>query len=274
MAALKVPTVTTGRREIDYPESDGKPMAETDVHRDEMADLIAMLKARYETADDVYVSGNLLLYYEEGNPSACVAPDVFVVFGVPGGRRRTYKLWLEQVPPTVVIEVTSRKTKQEDLRTKRELYARLGVAEYYLYDPTNEYLHPPLQGFQLQHGEYQERRPTDDGRFPSARLGLSLGLVNGRLALFETANGARLLRPAEVAHARVRAEALAQVERQRADAERQRADAERQRADAERQRAESERDRAEAERQRAEAAEAEIALLRARLRDVAGDRSP
>ena len=52
---------------IVYPESDGEPMAETDRHRDLMMAFIFMLKDHFEDVNDVYVSGNLLMYYEEGN---------------------------------------------------------------------------------------------------------------------------------------------------------------------------------------------------------------
>lgn len=216
MGAIK----TTGlvRAEVYYPESDGKPMAETDLHRDEMADLIAMLKTRYAAANDVYVSGNLLLYYEEGNPRAAVAPDVFVVLGVPKGRRRTYKLWEERVPPALVIEVSSRKTRKEDLQTKRVLYARLGVSEYYLYDPEADYLRPALQGFRLADDLY-EPMPTDTGgAIHSIALGLNLILISGQLELVETASGQRLLRPNEVEDARSGAEARAEAAETRAAA--------------------------------------------------------
>ena len=135
--------------EVFYPESDGQPMAESDVHRDLMIDLIAMLREYFHDDPQVYISGNLLLYYQEGNPRRSVAPDVFVVKGVPGGRRRIYKLWEEGQPPDVVFEVTSPSTRGEDLRTKHDLYARLGVTEYFLFDPLGEYLRPPLQGHQL-----------------------------------------------------------------------------------------------------------------------------
>ena len=138
--------------EVFYPEADGQPMAETDVHRDLMIDLIAMLREYFRDDPHVYISGNLFLYYEEGNPRRVVAPDVFVVKGVPGGRRRIYKLWEEGQPPDVVFEVTSPSTRGEDLRTKHELYARLGVAEYFLFDPLDEYLRPPFQGYRLTAG--------------------------------------------------------------------------------------------------------------------------
>ena len=89
--------------QVEYPESDGKPMAETDIHRQAMLDSIATLSEFLHDRPDVYVTGNLLLYYEEGNPAAAVAPDVFVVLGVGKQLRRTYKLWEEQHAPTVVI---------------------------------------------------------------------------------------------------------------------------------------------------------------------------
>jgi Uma2 family endonuclease len=131
--------------DIDYPESDGRPLAETDFHREEIVDLLDALKRRYRDNPDIYVSGNLLLYYEQGNLSAVVSPDIFVVFGVPKKRRRTYKLWAEKKSPSFVIEVTSESTCDEDVDKMRK-YARLGVAEYFLFDPLDEYLVPRFQG--------------------------------------------------------------------------------------------------------------------------------
>ena len=72
-----------GRREVNYPDSDGKPLAETDVHRELMLHLIDALRRHFLGNPTVYVSGNLFVYYEEGNPGANVAPDVFVVRGSP-----------------------------------------------------------------------------------------------------------------------------------------------------------------------------------------------
>ena len=114
----------------EYPESDGKPLGETDVHRREIAQIIEMLMLFFQSVADVYISGNLMFYYEEGNPGAVVSPDVFVVKGVPQGLRRTYKLWEEKYPPVAVFEITSRSTRLEDKGNKRALYAMLGVREY------------------------------------------------------------------------------------------------------------------------------------------------
>ncbi len=113
-------------------------MAETDVHIDALLYLREALKDYFRDAPQVYVAGNMLLYYEEGNPAACVAPDVFVGQGVAKRERRTYKLWEEGQPPAVVFEITSRGSRLEDLGTKRVVYAMLGVREYFLYDPLGE----------------------------------------------------------------------------------------------------------------------------------------
>jgi Uma2 family endonuclease len=205
-------TITTAAHPIHYPERDGKPMAETDVHIDVLIYLREALKDHFRDEPQVYVAGNMLLYYEEGNPAACVAPDIFVVQGVSKGERRTYKLWEEGQPPTVIFEITSRGSRLEDLGTKRALYAMLGVREYYLYDPLGEYLRPPLQGYRLQQGEYERVLPGDQGQLVSQALSLELRLQDGQLQVLNPATGERLLTPAE-AHAARRAEAEArQVE--------------------------------------------------------------
>jgi Uma2 family endonuclease len=204
-----------GHRPIEYPESDGKPMAETDLHRDEMNRLITTLQAAFAARPDVYVSGNLLLYYEEGNPRRCVSPDVFVVIGVLKHRRDTYLLWEEGAPPGFVVEVTSRTTRREDMQTKRSLYARLGVQEYILYDPrspTLAYLDPPLQANRLVEGEYRPITADEDGAFVSETLGMRLRLVEGRLQLRDARTNALLLSPAE--HAELLERRVAELEEQ------------------------------------------------------------
>jgi len=228
-------------REIEYPESDGKPMAETDVHRDLMIDFIQMLKAHFQSESDIYVSGNLLLYYEKGNPRRSVAPDVFVVKGIENRQRRNYLLWEEGKSPDFVLELSSETTYRHDLNRKKRLYAQvLEVEEYFLYDPNHQYLNPPLQGHRLVDGTYIEIAPVDD-RLPSQVLGLELGLkTEGDLGLYNPHTQTWLLPPeeragqaearagqaearADQAEARAgQAEALAQQEslaRQQAEAE-------------------------------------------------------
>jgi Uma2 family endonuclease len=214
--------LTTAATQVYYPESDGKPMGETDVHIDALIYLREALRDYFRDDPQMYIAGNMLLYYEEGNPAACVAPDVFVVQGVAKGERRTYRLWEESQPPIVVFEITSRGSRLEDLGTKRVVYAMLGVQEYFLYDPLGEYLRPSLQGYRLQEGEYQRVPSESEGRLTSQALGLELRLEEGRLRLVNPTTGERLLTPAEAQAAR-RTEAMgrraaeAELERLRAE---------------------------------------------------------
>ncbi|HVR98151.1 MAG TPA: Uma2 family endonuclease, partial [Thermoanaerobaculia bacterium] len=86
------------RQAIEYPISDGQPMAETTLHRIIMTDVIGSLERRYATVPDVWVGGNLFLCYEEGNPRACLAPDVLLSHGVEKLNRDNYLLWQEEPP--------------------------------------------------------------------------------------------------------------------------------------------------------------------------------
>jgi Uma2 family endonuclease len=171
-------------------------MAETDMHRDWMFRIIELLKLFF-AGQWVYVSGNLLIYYVEGDPKKSVAPDTFVVKGCDPRRRRTFKIWEEGKGPGFVLEVTSKKTRREDLGSKKEKYALLKVAEYFLYDPLAEWLKPALQGYRLVNGDYVLIQPGDDGGLVSEQLGITFRLEDGDLALFDSATGKRLKSGAE-----------------------------------------------------------------------------
>lgn len=178
--------------EIEYPESDGKPMAESDVHLDAMVGVIQGLKDHFAANPDVYVAGNLLLYYEEGRRSS-VAPDAFVVRGVPKRKRGTYLLWHEGKAPCFVLEVTSKTTRNEDLATKKALYAKLGVEEYFLFDPLGEYLRPRFQALRLAGREYRPMALTDDGSLVSQTLGIAFRPEGESLRMTDVATGEHVL---------------------------------------------------------------------------------
>ena len=181
-----MPRSTLATLDIEYPDSDGLPMAESEFQFNPIVYAVGALRNHFQDHDDIYVVGNLLLYHEEGNRSASVAPDVFVVFGVSNHTRSSYLLWQEtQGPRDWVLEVTSRSTRQVDQGKKRDLYARLGIPEYWQYDPTGDYLDPPLQGFALSGGRYDtalalERVDAVWSAF-SPVLGLNLRLDGGVL---------------------------------------------------------------------------------------------
>ena len=196
---------------VHYPSSDGRPMAESDFQRTPLIYAVDGLRHHFRRRRDVYVSGNLLIYYREGEPSAVVAPDVFVVLGAANEDRSSYRLWEEPKGPDFVLEITSRTTYREDQGKKREVYRTLDVREYWQYDPTGDYLEPPLQGLELSAGEYRQLpgRELADGTLAlaSAVLGLELRLTERGLRFYDPQTGRELPNLAETDAARQAAEA-------------------------------------------------------------------
>ena len=197
--------------QIEYPDEDGKPIAEGDAQGNYMIYAKSALRIYFQNRPNVYVSGNLFIYYEQGNPEAVVAPDVFVVFGVNNCDRRSYKTWFEEgKTPDFVLEITSKTTPSKDQGAKKGIYAFLGVREYLQYDPTGDYLNPQLQGLRLVEGNYFPIAATTvpDGSFSlsSEVLGLELRLESGELRFYDPATDQKLNSHEEEAAARLAAE--------------------------------------------------------------------
>lgn len=188
-----VASPTNGKREIYYPETDGKPMGETEYHVTLIMELFQALRLFFADRADAYVAADLMFYYEEGNPKRVVAPDVMVVLDshkLP--MRRIYKLW-EEATPSVMIEVTSNKTWKRDLNFKKRLYEKIGVSEYYIVDPMPperrlKQLPAPFLAYRLssETGRYR-RRKVRDNRIFSPALELELVLTDKGLRLFNPA---------------------------------------------------------------------------------------
>jgi Uma2 family endonuclease len=183
---------------ITYPETDGKPMAETDWHYKSVTSTRFGLEWHFRDHEDVYVSGNLFVYYEEGNPKKCVAPDVFVVLGVPKRPRRVYLVWEEGKGLDVVFEFTSKKTRREDFGRKMDIYRGiLGVQELFIFDPLREYLVPPLVGY-FRRGEKWVREEAREGKLVSEVLGLEVVVDGERLRLYDPKAGKFLPTPEDL----------------------------------------------------------------------------
>ncbi len=196
---------------IEYPEEDGKPMAESDQARHYLSYATEVLKVHFQNSSDVYISGNLFIYYEKGNPESVVAPDVFVVFGIENHQRRSYKTWEENnKTPDFVLEITSKATRSKDQGAKKGIYAFVGVKEYFQYDPTGDYLNPQLQGLKLIDNNYFpiETNNLEDGTVSvvSEVLDLELRLKSGEMRFYNPTTGKTLLTYEEESAARKEAE--------------------------------------------------------------------
>ena len=205
----------------ELPCEDGEPM-ETPKHREQMILLIHSLQRWLADREDVYVGGNMALYYSDlqARNQDFKAPDFFVVLDAvpaserPERERKSWVVWEEDGrTPDVVIELLSESTEREDRGRKMRVYASLKVREYYLYDPITGL----LEGYRLDGRAYAPMTLRADGDLDCQVLGLRLGVVPGALFQHEgpwlrwkTPDGALLLNGEEEAdQQRARAEKLA-----------------------------------------------------------------
>ena len=206
-----------------YPESDGKPIVDTDLHIQWIIWLRQVLEGHFAQRPDVYISGNIMMYDIEGPLRTAVSPDILVSFGIGRKDRRTYKVWEEGKAPDFVMEFSSKRTYQNDLEGKVAHYAAMRIPEYFLYDVDRRYLPTPLMGFRLVEDAYIKVSPDVDGGLRSEVLNLNFHLLDDGLGVYAPGAGNWLQTPAEAATARAeQAETRVQHEaeaRQNAEAE-------------------------------------------------------
>ena len=201
---------------IEYPETDGNPMPDGDYQGDFYRNAVEAVRAHFLPRPEVYVTGDLFIYLEEGNPKNCIAPDLFVVMNGGHRMRDTYKVWEEPGGmPDFVLEIVSPSTWRTDLGPKRDRYAALGVGEYWLYDPHANFMHPALAGNRLAGNAYEPISGIEslDGTLTmhSETLGLDLRLQGEDLRFFDPVRGGVLLNRTEA-----EAEAYAAIDKARA----------------------------------------------------------
>ena len=255
--------VLPGECEFLYPYSNGHFLPEDPLQAFAVINVGTALTEHFYRTERVYIAVDMYLYFERGDPDRKVAPDLFVVLDLEERRRKVYKLWEEGKPPCFALEVISPSSEIRNTVEKRDLYERLGIGEYFLFQPDPEREEPRLLGYRLMGGTYQPVFPEPDGGLRSETLGVLFHADGEKLRVRDLATGTdypwgketREWREAE-ALARRRAEARARAEaeaRRRAEARAQEAEA-RARAEAEARRRAEARTRAEAEaRRRAEA---------------------
>lgn len=208
-----LPPKTTGKKEVNYPSEEPKKMGETDYQHIQISILEQMLRVFLTGRTDVYVASDLIVYYEEGSPNRRCAPDLMVCFGVENKKRRSYKVWEEKVVPQLVIEVASKETWEKDVTSKRRLYEKLGVKEYYVLDPEYKYLPQPMLAYRLEFGEFV-RQSISDTRIFSPLLGLELVNTGENFQLFDIEKNEFLATIEDISHFKTENELLkAEVER-------------------------------------------------------------
>ena len=174
-------TPILARHAVEYPETDGLPMAENTQQFRWIVTIKEGIEALFRDDPLVFVAGDLFWYPVEGDPTIRTAPDALVAFGRPRGDRRSYRQWDEDgVAPQVVFEVLSPGNRFGEMLRKFQFYERYGVEEYYLYDPD----HNRLEGWRRAEEHLREIEPLHG--WTSPRLGIRFEWTDA---------GLRLLRP-------------------------------------------------------------------------------
>jgi Uma2 family endonuclease len=178
-AIMSTKTAPRGRPEIEYPETDGQPMAENTLQFQWIVTIEGGIDALFKDNPTVFVAGDLFWYPVEGEPGIRTAPDTLVVFGRPKGHRGSYRQWEEgNIAPQVVFEVRSPGNRFGEMLDKFRFYERYGVEEYYLYDPDfNE-----LEGW-IRNKERLQAIEVING-WKSPRLGIRFVLERNTLVIY------------------------------------------------------------------------------------------
>ncbi|MBF0449517.1 MAG: Uma2 family endonuclease [Candidatus Magnetomorum sp.] len=275
------------KSEIIYPESDGKPMADNTVQYKKIVMIKENLERLFAHDDHVFIAADLFWYTVKGNIHKKLAPDVMVAFGRPKGDRRSYLQWKEgNIPPQIVFEILSHNNTTSEMKEKFNFYEQYGVEEYYVYDPDKV----KLEGW-IRSRNQLEKIVNMNG-WVSPRLQIRFDISQDDLEIYYP-DGQKFLSFIELDEERTKEKIRADIEKvradtaeemlgyekqraeqesQRAEKEKHRAEKESQRAEKEKHRAEKESQRAEKEKHRAEKAEAEMAILMAKLKALNVDR--
>jgi Uma2 family endonuclease len=247
--------MTTSLKVIEeYPSGDGTPLAETFAHVYAILMALEVLKQFLE-GQQATVLANQFMHYVKDGTKGTVAPDVMVIFGVEPGGRDSYVIEKEGAVPSVVFEMTSPGTKAVDKGNKKNLYAGLGVQEYWLFDPKGEWIKDKLDGYRLISVEedrilVNRYEQITDGI--SQPLGLRLVVEGDLIGFYRLDNGQKLLIPSELAAELRRTCLMLEQERERADQTEIVLEQERQQTTQERQRANQAEERAREAEQQAE----------------------
>ena len=199
--------MTTRAATIIYPETDGMPLPDGEHQSPLFRRVVGDLEDHYRDVPGAHVNGNTFIYHVEGDPRRSVSPDCYVALDLSETAleslslegNNTYLLWEVGKAPDFVLEIGSGSTAAADLGRKRDLYAELGVLEYWRYDATGgEFYGEPLVGEHLEDGEYRrfELRQESDGRLwsHSEVLNLDIWWIDGDLRFWDPVAGVWLLR--------------------------------------------------------------------------------
>ena len=218
---------TPGPDELRLPSCEDEPVPQNTRQLVAIVDGFDCLQRHWRGRRDVFVGSDQFVYWDraydrrKGSANSPAAPDLYVAFGVANRHRNSYVVWEEGKPPDFVLEVVSPSSRREDGEDKPRKYARMGVPEYFRYDPEGK-LEPALAGFALRAGGYaplpEETLAGGVVGVRSEKLGLCLCVepsgpepLDGALRWYDPAAGGFLPTRHELADDKRRADARAEA---------------------------------------------------------------
>ena len=164
-------------------------------------DAVTILKARYKDDPTVFVDGGTNICYNPDNLNDRIFPDCYVAFDVEAGAifaQNGYLTWQVGKAPDFALEIASESTALRDITDKRDIYERIGVKEYWRFDPSGgDYYGASLAGDRLVNGAYEpiQLEINSDGLAIgySVPLGLSLCVQEGMHPIADNVRMDRLL---------------------------------------------------------------------------------
>ncbi len=173
MSILRIPQA------IDYPETDGQPMAENTIQYRWITTIREGVESMFPAPAEVFTEADLFWYPVEGHPEIVQAPDVLIAFGRPKGERGSYMQWLEGgIAPQVVFEVLSPGNRKPQMKAKLGFYKKYDVEEYYIYDPDEV----DLSGYLRRAGRLNQIRKMHG--WTSPRLGIRFDMSGTELTIY------------------------------------------------------------------------------------------
>ena len=143
---------------LDFDPFEPEPLPDAMIQNPYLFDFIPILAGYYDSngRPDVFLDSNTFICYDRSNLNVRVGPDFYIAFGVDSHalrQRALYLPWEAGKPPDLALEVASASTARHDITGKRDIYAQVGVPEYWRYDPTGGRLYgEPLAGERLVEG--------------------------------------------------------------------------------------------------------------------------
>ena len=212
--------------------------------------LLFMLASLWAERMDWYFGVDMAIYHTTGvSTKVPVVPDAFLSLGVERRKaspdnneetegRLSYALWEESgIAPTLVLEMVS-KTPGDEYDQKQEIYRRLGVLYYVVYNPKywQRDRHLPFEVYKLVEGPAGKRYQLQMGEpywMPEVELGIGrtkqlFGGIEIEMLLWHDERGVAYPLPEEGLR---RLQGLVKQLQQQLEAEQQRAESERQRAE-------------------------------------------